>query len=107
MSSDSVIVHIEKPSPAMRGLLVRPHPASQHLPFSVPLTASAGSAPYRNPLDTSKTPVIEAGSATLAILCFCPAASTHPSYLRPRTRSSAGYFQTPSSTPTQTLPPTP
>jgi len=67
----------------MRGLLVRPHPASQHLPFSVPLTASAGSAPYRNPLDTSKTPVIEAGSATLAILCFCPAASTHPSYLRP------------------------
>src|SRR6202163_166041 len=60
MSSDSVIFQIEKPNPAMRGLLVRPYPASHHLPFSVPLTASAGSAPYRNPLDASKTPVIEA-----------------------------------------------
>ena len=56
----------------MRGLLVRPYPASKHLPFSVSLTASAGSPPYRNPLDASKTPVIEAGSATSAILLFLP-----------------------------------
>jgi hypothetical protein len=72
MSSDSVIFQIEKPNPVMRGLLVRPYPASKHLPFSVSLTASAGSPPYRNPLDASKTPVIEAGSATSAILLFLP-----------------------------------